>query len=169
MVSLYQCTKCSYRTINKNFARKHISFHRLKSKFFYFCSFCGYNHHQRCKITVHIAKYHPTENTLTTIIPCRVCSDADFSIKQINLRRSFIECQLNKHKLQKSQVFYCIDCPHISTSILEHDHHRLCHQDNSINIYKCNHCSFASNSSLYTVSDDWILFRNFIIYNLAST
>ncbi|CAF4496241.1 unnamed protein product [Rotaria sp. Silwood1] len=153
LVSLYQCTKCSYRTIYNNYARKHIYLHRLKNKktkYFYYCSFCGYNHYQRNRIIVHIAKHHSTKNTLTTTIPCQYNSDADFSIKQINLRRSFIDRQLNNDKAMKTRVFYCPICPHISTSILEHDHHQSCHQENALNLYKCNHCSFSSDSLLYT-------------------
>ncbi|UJR30461.1 hypothetical protein I4U23_017994 [Adineta vaga] len=153
LVSLYQCTKCSYRTIYKNYARKHICLHRMKDKKrkkFYYCSFCGYNHHQRNIITVHIAKQHSTENTSTTTSSSKTNNDADFSIKQINLRRSFIENQLAKHQVENSSIFYCSACPHISTSVLEHDHHQSCHQFNSLNPYKCSHCTFASNSLLYT-------------------
>ncbi|CAF2939177.1 unnamed protein product [Rotaria sp. Silwood2] len=153
LVSLYQCTKCSYRTINNNYARKHIYLHRLKNKktkYFYYCSFCGYNHCQRNRIIVHIAQHHSMKNTLTTTIPCLYNSDADFSIKQIHLRRSFIERQLNNDKTNKTRVFYCTNCPHVSTSILEYNHHQLCHQENRLNLYKCNRCSFSSNSLLYT-------------------
>ncbi|CAF0893896.1 unnamed protein product [Rotaria sordida] len=153
LVSLYQCTKCSYRTIYNNYARKHIYLHRLKNKktkYFYYCSFCGYNHYQRNRIIVHIAQHHSMKNTLTTTIPCQYNSDADFTIKQINLRRSFIERQLNNNKTTKTRIFYCTHCTHVSTSILEHNHHQSCHQENSLNLYKCNHCSFSSNSLLYT-------------------
>ncbi|CAF5010507.1 unnamed protein product, partial [Rotaria magnacalcarata] len=34
--------------------------------------------------------------------------------------------------------------------VLEHDHHRSCHEENSLSLYKCNQCTFASNSLLYT-------------------
>ncbi|CAF1019356.1 unnamed protein product [Adineta steineri] len=154
LITLYECTKCSYRTIYKNYARKHIYLHRFKNnnnlKIFYYCSFCGYNHQQRNIITVHIAKHHPMINTLTTTISCQYNCDADFTIKQVSLYRSFIERQLTNYQLNKSRVFYCTTCPHVSTSILEHNHHQLCHEENPINIYKCSYCSFASNSLLYT-------------------
>ncbi|CAF1630392.1 unnamed protein product [Rotaria magnacalcarata] len=152
-VSLYQCSECSYRTIYNDYARKHIYLHRLKNrkmKRFYYCSVCGYNHTLRNRLTVHIAKHHPINNTLTTTISSQYHPNADFTIKQINLRRSFVERQLNNRKSMKTRVFYCTQCPHVSTSVLEHDHHRSCHEENSLSLYKCNQCTFASNSLLYT-------------------
>ncbi|CAF0843893.1 unnamed protein product [Rotaria sp. Silwood1] len=148
VVSLYQCTKCSYRTVNTSYARQHIYLHQLKDNkknIFYYCSFCGYNHRYRTKIILHMAKKHPKKNSSNNLILCHYVSDADFSIRQTILKRSFIEQQL-----KKPRTFYCIYCPHISTTILEYDHHRSCHQENSLNIYKCHHCSFASNSLSYT-------------------
>lgn len=59
----------------RNYARKHIYLHRFKEKSsrkFYYCSFCGYNHHQRYRVTVHIAKQHPGKNTLITTSACQV-------------------------------------------------------------------------------------------------
>ena len=95
-----------------------------------------------------------TKNSFFFLNSRQYNGDADFSIKQISLRRSFIERQLNYRKSMKSRVFYCTNCPHISTSVLEYDHHRSCHRENSTTLYKCNYCSFASNSLLYTVSSD---------------
>ncbi|CAF1006084.1 unnamed protein product [Adineta ricciae] len=153
LISLYHCTKCSYRTIYKNYVRKHIHLHHMRDKKqtkFHYCSFCGYNHLQRSLVSVHIARQHPMENMSTTTKSCQTNMNADFSIKQINLRRSFIANQLDKHQTKKSSIFYCSTCPHISTSVLEHDHHQSCHAPNPINLYKCSHCTFASNSLLYT-------------------
>ena len=61
--------------MHRNYARKHIHLHRLKSqtiRTLYYCSFCGYNHQQRSRITVHIAKHHPGKNTVTTTISSQV-------------------------------------------------------------------------------------------------
>ena len=73
-------------------------------------------------------------------------ADADFSIRQAALKRSFIEQQL-----KTKRAFSCSQCPHVSTSILEYDHHRFCHQENPSHSHRCRFCSFASSSSLYTV------------------
>jgi transcription elongation factor Elf1 len=148
VVSLYECTKCSYRTVKSNDAKQHIYLHRLKTtkkKVFYYCSFCGYNHQYRTKIILHIAKYHSKMNTSNCLIPCHYEFDADFSIRQAILKRSFLEKQL-----KKPRIFRCNSCPYISASIVEHDQHRSGHQENSLNVYKCQYCSFASKSRLYT-------------------
>ncbi|CAF3340871.1 unnamed protein product [Rotaria socialis] len=148
VASLYECMKCSYRTVNKNYMQQHIYLHRLKStqkNVFYYCLSCGYNHQCRTKIVVHMAKSHPKKNSSNNITPCHYEDNADFSIRQTMLRRSFIEQQL-----QKPRTFYCAYCPHISTNILEYDHHRSCHKEKQLNSYKCQHCSFSSNSLLYT-------------------
>ena len=152
-VSIYQCTTCSYRTIERNYARKHISLHRLKQKLtarFYYCSFCGYNHRRRDRITLHITKQHSGQSTSLLTRSFQSNIDADFTLKQILLHRSFIQRQINNQNSLQSRIFYCQQCPQISTSILEHNHHQTCHEQNSNSKYKCNHCSFASNSSLYT-------------------
>ncbi|UJR16055.1 hypothetical protein I4U23_002968 [Adineta vaga] len=148
VVSLYECNKCSYRTMNLNYAKQHIYLHQSKDyerQTFFYCSFCGYNHRLRTKIIVHIAKNHPKRNSSNCLISCNYEFDADFSIQQTPLKRSFIEQQLKKPKL-----FHCLHCPYISATIVEHNQHRLYHQDNSLYSYKCQHCSFASNSPIYT-------------------
>ncbi|CAF0790008.1 unnamed protein product [Adineta steineri] len=146
-VSLYECTKCLYRTMNVNYAKQHTYLHQLKDKkkVFYYCSFCGYNHRYRNKIIVHIAKNHPKRTSFNSLISCHYEFDADFSIRHAILKRSFIEQQLKKPK-----VFYCLSCPYISATIVEHNQHRSYHQKNSLNLYKCQNCSFASNSLIYT-------------------
>ncbi|CAF1019366.1 unnamed protein product [Adineta ricciae] len=148
VISLYECTKCSYRTMNLNYAKQHIYLHQSKEnekKMFFYCSFCGYNHRLRSKLIVHIARTHPKRNSSNCLTTCRYEFHADFAIQQTLLKRSFIEQQLQMPKL-----FYCLYCPYISATILEHNQHRLYHQDNSMHSYKCQHCSFASSSSVYT-------------------
>ena len=76
-VLLYECTRCSYKTRKQLYARHHIYQHRLeatKRRCFHFCSFCGYNHRDRTKISVHIARHHSTTSTLHALMSGQVCS-----------------------------------------------------------------------------------------------
>ena len=74
MVCLYECKKCSYRTVNENYIKQHIYLHRLKKQIFYYCSFCGFNHQYRTKIIVHIAKTHPDKNSSNCLMSSNVCN-----------------------------------------------------------------------------------------------
>lgn len=146
--TLFQCDRCSYRSLRRAEIKKHIDLHRRSTKIFFFCSFCGLNNRSRRLITRHVALFHRKENCSKTTIVARVkkflverrfffekenhffqpSKDADFSIRQIEVRRSFLERRFNEKNSDAVRVFQCENCPQICTSIFEFQHHRSCHQ-----------------------------------------